>query len=70
MIDRRQFAALFATSAAITALPRLALGKRNLAARNIVLVHGLFSDGSCWTEVITRLQRKDLYVTSVQNPLT
>jgi len=25
-------------------------------ARNIVLVHGLFADGSCWSEVIARLQ--------------
>jgi len=39
-------------------------------ARNVVLVHGLFADGSCWTEVIARLQAKGLNVTSVQNPLT
>jgi pimeloyl-ACP methyl ester carboxylesterase len=38
--------------------------------RNVVLVHGLFADGSCWTEVIARLQRVGLNVTSVQNPLT
>jgi hypothetical protein len=39
-------------------------------ARNVVLVHGLFADGSCWTEVIPRLQAAGLNVTSVQNPLT
>jgi pimeloyl-ACP methyl ester carboxylesterase len=39
-------------------------------ARNVVLVHGLFADGSCWTEVIARLQASGLNVTSVQNPLT
>ena len=39
-------------------------------ARNVVLVHGLFADGSCWTEVIPRLQLAGLNVTSVQNPLT
>jgi pimeloyl-ACP methyl ester carboxylesterase len=39
-------------------------------ARNVVLVHGLFADGSCWSEVIPRLQAADLNVTSVQNPLT
>src|SRR6202165_101776 len=39
-------------------------------ARNIVLVHGLFADGSCWSEVIARLQTAGLNVTSVQNPLT
>ena len=39
-------------------------------ARNIVLVHGLFADGSCWNDVISLLQLKGLNVTSVQNPLT
>jgi len=39
-------------------------------ARNVVLVHGLFADGSCWSEVIARLQPTGLNVTSVQNPLT
>ena len=38
--------------------------------RNVVLVHGLFADGSCWSEVITRLQTKGINATSVQNPLT
>jgi len=39
-------------------------------ARNIVLVHGLFADGSCWSEVIARLQAAGLNATAVQNPLT
>ena len=39
-------------------------------AKNVVLVHGLFADGSCWSEVIARLQAAGLNVTSVQNPLT
>jgi len=39
-------------------------------ARNIVLVHGLFADASCWSLVIARLQAAGLNVTSVQNPLT
>ena len=39
-------------------------------ASNVVLVHGLFADGSCWSEVIPRLQTAGLNVTSVQNPLT
>jgi pimeloyl-ACP methyl ester carboxylesterase len=34
------------------------------------MVHGLFADGSCWSEVIGRLQAAGLNVTSVQNPLT
>ena len=41
-----------------------------IAARNVVLVHGLFADGSCWSEVIARLQSTGLNVTAVQNPLT
>jgi pimeloyl-ACP methyl ester carboxylesterase len=39
-------------------------------AKNIVFVHGLFADGSCWTEVIMRLQGRGFNCTSVQNPLT
>jgi pimeloyl-ACP methyl ester carboxylesterase len=39
-------------------------------AHNVVLVHGLFADGSCWSEVIARLQKAGLNATSVQNPLT
>jgi pimeloyl-ACP methyl ester carboxylesterase len=41
-----------------------------LAARNVVLVHGLFADGSSWSEVIARLQAAGLNATAVQNPLT
>jgi pimeloyl-ACP methyl ester carboxylesterase len=47
-----------------------ATGQRRKGARNVVLVHGLFADGSCWSEVIPRLQAEGLNVTSVQNPLT
>jgi pimeloyl-ACP methyl ester carboxylesterase len=39
-------------------------------ARNVVLVHGLFADGSSWSEVIARLQARGLNTTAVQNPLT
>jgi pimeloyl-ACP methyl ester carboxylesterase len=39
-------------------------------ARNVVFVHGLFADGSSWSEVIARLQAAGLNATSVQNPLT
>jgi pimeloyl-ACP methyl ester carboxylesterase len=40
------------------------------AARNVVLVHGAWADGSSWSEVISRLQAAGLHVTAVQNPLT
>ena len=49
-------------------MPRLARAENGSAAHNVVLVHGLFADGSCWSEVIARLQAAGLNVTSVQNP--
>ena len=39
-------------------------------ARNVVLVHGAWADGSSWSEVIRRLQAAGMHVTAVQNPLT
>jgi len=39
-------------------------------ARNVVLVHGAWADGSSWANVIERLQAAGLHVTAVQNPLT
>lgn len=38
-------------------------------ARNVVLVHGAWADGSSWSKVIPRLQAAGLKVTSVQNSL-
>lgn len=38
--------------------------------KNIVLVHGAWADGSCWSKVIPMLEAKGLHVTSVQIPLT
>jgi pimeloyl-ACP methyl ester carboxylesterase len=37
---------------------------------NVVLVHGLYADGSSWGKVIPLLQAKGLHVTAVQNPTT
>jgi len=39
------------------------------AEKSVVLVHGAFADGSCWTEVARLLQARGIKVTSVQNPL-
>jgi pimeloyl-ACP methyl ester carboxylesterase len=39
------------------------------AVRNVVLVHGAYADGSCWSEVIERLQAAGVTATAVQNPL-
>jgi pimeloyl-ACP methyl ester carboxylesterase len=72
MMSRRHFsAALIAGAAAsLSATNTIAATSTPTKARNIVLVHGLFADGSCWSEVIPRLQAAGLNVTSVQNPLT
>src|SRR5260221_12417053 len=39
-------------------------------ARNVVLVHGAWADGSSWAGVIPRLQAAGGKVTAVQNPLS
>jgi pimeloyl-ACP methyl ester carboxylesterase len=71
MIDRRSFAKSVVAGVAAAAIqPGPALAAKSPRIRNIVMVHGLFADGSCWTEVIGRLQPHGLKVTSVQNPLT
>ena len=46
-------------------------GTADLApAKNVVLVHGAYADGSSWAAVIALLQGAGLTVTAVQNPLT
>lgn len=37
---------------------------------NVVLVHGAWADGSCWSKVIPLLEAKGLRVTAAQIPLT
>ncbi|OHT18804.1 alpha/beta fold hydrolase [Edaphosphingomonas haloaromaticamans] len=76
-IDRRTFvgaAALAVGSAAMAGAMTEARAAAETAggakARNVVLVHGLFADGSSWSEVIPLLQARGLNVVSVQNPLT
>ncbi|MGH6617663.1 alpha/beta fold hydrolase [Sphingomonas sp.] len=72
MIDRRTFTTALATgtAAALISSSGMAKAVAPAKARNVVLVHGLFADGSCWSDVIARLQAVSLNVTSVQNPLT
>jgi pimeloyl-ACP methyl ester carboxylesterase len=38
--------------------------------KNIVLVHGAFADGSCWSKIIPLLEDKGYSAVAVQNPLT
>ena len=55
MMDRRAFTARLGLAAAAWLHPRLALARdtpgagKATTARNIVLLHGLFADGSCWS---------------------
>ena len=72
MMTRRSFSTVLAAGAAAALIPARgwAAGPAPARARNVVLVHGLFADGSCWSEVIARLQAAGLNATAVQNPLT
>ncbi|NEH83711.1 alpha/beta fold hydrolase [Rhizobium leguminosarum] len=72
MINRRTFSAALVAGAAASLLATrgMAATSAPVKARNVVLAHGLFADGSCWTEVIARLQAAGLNATAVQNPLT
>ena len=40
------------------------------ARPNIVLIHGAWADGSCWSGVVERLQASGYHVTAPQFPLT
>lgn len=71
-MNRRDFslAMVAGAAASLSSMRTLAAMSAPVKARNVVLVHGLFADGSCWSDVIARLQNAGLNVTSVQNPLT
>jgi len=70
-MDRRTFIGVLAAAGAASPIfHRAAVAQTAPKVRNVVLVHGLFADGSCWSEVIARLQAAGLNATAVQNPLT
>ncbi|TWF50044.1 alpha/beta fold hydrolase [Neorhizobium alkalisoli] len=74
IMNRRTFSATMVAGAAATFISTRGMAAPAVAkppkAKNIVFVHGLFADGSCWSDVISRLQPKGFNITSVQNPLT
>ena len=72
MMNRRTFstALLAGAAASLISTRGMAANSTPAKANNVVLVHGLFADGSCWSEVIARLQAAGLNATAVQNPLT
>src|ERR1700692_2276996 len=69
-MNRRTLLGAAAAVAAIPVLNRVASAQTSLKTKNVVFVHGLFADGSCWSKVIARLQQTGVNCTSVQNPLT
>jgi pimeloyl-ACP methyl ester carboxylesterase len=79
-MDRRTAIKSFAAGAAATLMSDAARAQAAAApqrvraarggARNVVLVHGAYADGSSWSQVIRRLQAAGLKTTAVQNPLT
>ena len=77
-VSRRCFgkAALAASAGFLLVRDSFALGQEPAsspvpsAAKNVVLVHGAFADGSSWSRVIPLLEAKGFNVIAVQNPLT
>jgi pimeloyl-ACP methyl ester carboxylesterase len=69
-MNRRNIMGLMAAGVATASIAAQAKAQPAPKIRNVVLVHGLFADGSCWAEVIARLQAAGINATSVQNPLT
>src|ERR1700719_3303597 len=71
MVNRRSFQGLLAAIAVASVMPGLVQAAQDTpVAKNVVLVHGLYADGSSWIDVIHYLQSAGLNVTAVQNPLT
>src|ERR1700730_16412586 len=72
MTKLRMLAALTAglLAATLGAVGAYAAPAAPVEARNVVLIHGAWADGSSWAEVIPLLQAAGLKVTAVQNPLT
>src|SRR6202046_158267 len=70
MLSRKSFSGLLAVVAVASAISGLVEARDVPIAKNVVLVHGLYADGSSWIDVIPYLQRAGLNVTAVQNPLT
>jgi pimeloyl-ACP methyl ester carboxylesterase len=69
-MTRRAFSTALMAGATASLMSTRGMAAAPTGARNVVLAHGLFADGSCWTEVIARLQAAGLTATAVQNPLT
>jgi len=71
MMNRRTFSATLAAGVRRhSGQLRQARAQAASKARNVVLVHGAYADGSCWSEVVGILQQAGFKATVVQHPLT
>jgi pimeloyl-ACP methyl ester carboxylesterase len=70
VLNRRSFTGLLSAIAAMSVMSGIVHAQDVPVAKNVVLVHGLYADGSSWIDVIPYLQRAGLQVTVVQNPLS
>ena len=52
MLNRRLIGGLLALVAVASGLPGLVQARDVPVAKNVVLVHGLYADGSSWIDVI------------------
>src|ERR1700683_1190481 len=69
MVSRRTFNTLLAAGVMTAMTPEISKAQDMPKAKNVVLVHGLYADGSSWLDVIAHLQDAGLHATAVQNPL-
>jgi len=70
MVTRRVFNTMVGSAAVSPLTSAFGKSDKPAVANNVVLVHGLYADGSCWLDVIPYLQKAGLNVTAVQNPLS
>lgn len=69
MVSRRTFNTLLAAGVITSMTPEIIKAQDVPKAKNVVLVHGLYADGSSWLDVVAHLQTAGLNATAVQNPL-
>ena len=69
-MNRRSFLVSAAATSVLAGYGSRSAAGLSTQVKNVVLVHGLYADGSCWSEVIAGLQAAGLNATAVQNPLT
>jgi pimeloyl-ACP methyl ester carboxylesterase len=69
-MNRRVFTLAAAAGAAASLIAGRSARSARMPVKNVVLVHGLYADGSCWSDIIVHLQAAGLSVSSVQIPLT